>query len=220
MTTQQAYSSTVVSPWLALASVITGAALTAWTLTVAPGNLVGPLAGLVVAAAGIYLTTVRLAVGTERIVLGQGPWPRSGRVIPTAHIAEAHAENLTLGQVFGIGIAWQERTTRMTVRPGPALVLSLSNGECIRISTRDPDAAVAVIQSARAGDWPGGQPEDALTAGTLAGNGGSMTGNQQDRRPWFGPKRIGFGLRPQTWQGWLITAVFIAAVVILVRLIH
>jgi hypothetical protein len=24
------------------------------------------------------------------------------------------------------------------------------------------------------------------------------------RRPWFGPKRIGWGLRPQTWQGWTI----------------
>ena len=47
-----------------------------------------------------------------------------------------------------------------------------------------------------------------------------MTGGQQDRRPWFGPKRIGFGLRPQTWQGWLIMAVFIAAVVILAIVIH
>jgi hypothetical protein len=23
-------------------------------------------------------------------------------------------------------------------------------------------------------------------------------------RPWFGPKRIGYGFRPQTWQGWAI----------------
>jgi hypothetical protein len=47
-----------------------------------------------------------------------------------------------------------------------------------------------------------------------------VTGNQQDRRPWFGPKRIGFGLRPQTWQGWLIVAVLTAAVVILAIVIH
>ena len=26
-------------------------------------------------------------------------------------------------------------------------------------------------------------------------------------RPWFGPKRIGWGYRPQTWQGWLLLAV-------------
>ena len=24
------------------------------------------------------------------------------------------------------------------------------------------------------------------------------------RKSWFGPKRIGWGIRPQTWQGWLI----------------
>ncbi len=30
--------------------------------------------------------------------------------------------------------------------------------------------------------------------------------------PWFGPKRIGWGWTPITWQGWLLTAVFIAAV--------
>ena len=32
------------------------------------------------------------------------------------------------------------------------------------------------------------------------------------QRPWFGPKRVGWGIRPQTWQGWLITAVVIAAI--------
>jgi ABC-type dipeptide/oligopeptide/nickel transport system permease subunit len=35
------------------------------------------------------------------------------------------------------------------------------------------------------------------------------------KRPWFGPKRIGYGLRPQTWQGWAITLV-IALVVLAV----
>jgi len=33
-------------------------------------------------------------------------------------------------------------------------------------------------------------------------------------RPWFGPKRIGWGYRPQTWQGWLVTALSVAAVVV------
>jgi hypothetical protein len=40
------------------------------------------------------------------------------------------------------------RTTRLTVRPGPALVLSLTTGEYIRVSTPDPDAAVAIIGAA------------------------------------------------------------------------
>jgi hypothetical protein len=37
----------------------------------------------------------------------------------------------------------------------------------------------------------------------------------EPNRPWFGPKRFGVGLRPQTWQGFAIVAciVVIAAVV-------
>jgi hypothetical protein len=72
---QLAYSSTVVSPWLAVASVAMGAALSAWTFTVAPGNPIGPLLGLVVAATGVYLTTMRLAIGAER---GQRAWMAGG----------------------------------------------------------------------------------------------------------------------------------------------
>jgi hypothetical protein len=33
------------------------------------------------------------------------------------------------------------------------------------------------------------------------------------KRPWFGPKRIGYGLRPQTWQGWAVTLVIVLVVV-------
>ncbi|MGD0083076.1 MAG: hypothetical protein ABSD78_07750 [Acidimicrobiales bacterium] len=47
-----------------------------------------------------------------------------------------------------------------------------------------------------------------------------MTDDQQDHRPWFGPKRVGYGFRPQTWQGWLIVAVFVVAVVVIALLIH
>jgi hypothetical protein len=39
-------------------------------------------------------------------------------------------------------------------------------------------------------------------------------------RPWFGPKRFGSGLSPQTWQGWTITlapALIAIVVIILVR---
>jgi hypothetical protein len=39
-------------------------------------------------------------------------------------------------------------------------------------------------------------------------------------RPWFGPKRIGYGLRPQTWQGWAIvlTVLTVVAVVIAIAI--
>ena len=30
---------------------------------------------------------------------------------------------------------------------------------------------------------------------------------------WFAPKRYGFGATPATWQGWLLTAVFVVALI-------
>ena len=45
-----------------------------------------------------------------------------------------------------------------------------------------------------------------------------MTGSQPGRRLWFGPKCIGYGLRSQTWQGWLITVAFVAVVILIVTL--
>jgi len=41
-----------------------------------------------------------------------------------------------------------------------------------------------------------------------------MPEDQQPRRAWFGPKRIGWGLRPQTWQGWAVTALIVIIVVV------
>lgn len=32
------------------------------------------------------------------------------------------------------------------------------------------------------------------------------------RRPWFGRKRIGLGMRPISWQGWVLTVVYMIAV--------
>jgi hypothetical protein len=40
------------------------------------------------------------------------------------------------------------------------------------------------------------------------------------RRPWFGPKRIGWGIRPQTWQGWLVTMVIVAVIVVVALVVH
>jgi hypothetical protein len=36
----------------------------------------------------------------------------------------------------------------------------------------------------------------------------------QRKQPWFGPKRIGFGYGPRTWQGYLVTAVMAVLLVI------
>ncbi len=39
----------------------------------------------------------------------------------------------------------------------------------------------------------------------------SVPDNNRDKRPWFGPKQLGMGYRPQTWQGFLIMAIVILA---------
>lgn len=36
----------------------------------------------------------------------------------------------------------------------------------------------------------------------------------QRKQPWFGPKQIGFGYGPRTWQGYLVTAVMAMLLVI------
>jgi hypothetical protein len=41
-----------------------------------------------------------------------------------------------------------------------------------------------------------------------------------ERRPWFGPKRVGYGIRPQTWQGWTIVAAATVVIIVIAALIH
>jgi len=38
------------------------------------------------------------------------------------------------------------------------------------------------------------------------------------RKPWFGPNRSGPGWHPTSWQGWLIIAVLVAAIITVVVL--
>ena len=144
-TAKRAYSGTVVSPGHLIAGAAAGVLLAA----VMPADqLARLLVAAVVFLTGIYLATVRIAVGQKLIVLGQGPLGRPRWGIPLLDVADAQALSLSRAQVFGIGVPWHRRTTRMTVRPGPTLVLRLTTGDYVRISTPDPCAAVAIIRSA------------------------------------------------------------------------
>lgn len=40
------------------------------------------------------------------------------------------------------------------------------------------------------------------------------------REPWFGPKAFGWGLRPVSWQGWLLTAVLVGGVALTIFGLH
>jgi hypothetical protein len=52
-----------------------------------------------------------------------------------------------------------------------------------------------------------GSGESGFGAPLLGGPG--FTG----KRPWFGRKRLGYGIGPQTWQGWLLLAVLTALLI-------
>jgi hypothetical protein len=47
-----------------------------------------------------------------------------------------------------------------------------------------------------------------------------MNDDDRDRRPWFGPERVGLGLRPQTWQGWLVTLAIPVVIVVVIAVIR
>ena len=39
-------------------------------------------------------------------------------------------------------------------------------------------------------------------------------------KPWFRPKRIGWGWSPASWQGWAVLAAVAAVLIALARLAH
>jgi hypothetical protein len=145
---QRAYTSTVTGPAHLAAGVAGAAAFGAGTAAAGwPAWVTVPgVAAIVIAA--IHVSVVRLSIGAGRIVVGQGPWSRRGRVIPVETVTSAADEDLGWPQVFGFGIRLHRKTERVTVRPGPTLYLQLAGGEHLRISTQDPAAARSLLPAA------------------------------------------------------------------------
>jgi hypothetical protein len=143
---REAYTDTVVGPaQLGLALLGAAAVVAASALLAAPPWPVAAALAVVFVAVGLHLATVRLTAGADRVLLGQGPWGRPGRWIDVADVVSCSAMAVTWPEVFGVGLPFHRLTTRMTVRPGPALHLVLRDGEHIRISTTDPDTAVRIL---------------------------------------------------------------------------
>jgi hypothetical protein len=40
------------------------------------------------------------------------------------------------------------------------------------------------------------------------------------KRPWFGPKKVGWGLSPVSWPGWLALAIFLAGFAVSLSVWH
>jgi hypothetical protein len=209
---QRAYTSTVFGPIHLATGFACAAGFAVFTAVVGTPvwvTAVGAAAMLITAA---YLSLVRLSIGTDRILVGHG-LSGHARVIPAEAVASATEEHLRWAQVFGIGVSFHRATQRLTVRPGPTLHLQLTTGEHLRISTPHPATARSVMSSLPS-------PSSLASLPASAGEEERMDNNKSPR-PWFGPKRVGYGLRPQTWQGWTIVfAVAVAVIVIMLLVRH
>jgi hypothetical protein len=152
--TSQAYTSTVVAPDQVALALLADVVLL-YTLPDAPAWPLALVASIAFLALGLHLATVRLCVSADRILLGQGPWRRPARVIDAADVLECSVSSLGWAQIFGFGVPFRQRTTRLTVRPGPTLCLTVCGGEHVRVSTPDPAAAREIL-SIHANDPPRG----------------------------------------------------------------
>jgi hypothetical protein len=154
---RQAYTSTVVAPVQVIIAILLAPAV------VVPVGLVGApawqlaLVAVVIVATGVHLCAVRLTVGRDRLLLGQGPWGRPARVIAATSVWDARGVTLGWSQIFGLGMPFHWRASRLTIRPGPTLCLTLRSGEHIQISTPDPGAARRVLDAAGSDDTPQGR---------------------------------------------------------------
>lgn len=144
---RQAYTSTVVAPVQVGLAVLTAAGiLIAAAVGGAPAWPIAVIAAIMVVATGLYLSTVRLIIGADRVLIGQGLWGRA-RAIAASDVLDCRSTTLGWAQVFGIGVPFHQRTTRLTIRPGPTLCLTLRDGEHVRISTPDPDTAQRILST-------------------------------------------------------------------------
>jgi hypothetical protein len=207
---RRAYSCRVLaSPAVRVTSVLLAAAFgVAAAATDVTAGRVGLLAAaLGVLAATAWLGTVRVLLGAGQVQVGHGLSGGYGYAIPAARVAGAEAITLTWPQVFGFGLPTGPRDVRMTVRPGPTLVLTLDDGVRVRVSVPDPALAAHFLTHVSDGGAPG-----PATGRATPGLG------VPSRRPWFGPKHTGWGLRPLTWQGWTLTGLLVGAAILALTL--
>jgi hypothetical protein len=134
-----AYTSTVVARGHAVAGGVLGLVALALPAVGVPWP-VAVAAAVLLVVTGVRLGTVRLAIGETEVRVTAGLSGRARR-IPRARVRTATAVSLSRAQTLGLGLPLRTRTTRLTVRPGPTLVVALDDGEVLRISTAEPARA-------------------------------------------------------------------------------
>lgn len=142
----ETYTSTVVAPAQIALGAVSGVVVA--IILIALNSALWPfaiIAFLVAVGVGAYLSVVSLTITPGRITLGQGRGEREQRVLYAAELAESSSRTLTWPQCFGVGMPSADRSTRLSVRPGPALLLMTLEDELIVVSTPDPQAALRAL---------------------------------------------------------------------------
>ncbi len=125
-----------------------------------PGaSLAASLAVLAVIIVGIVLSTsLRVTAGTSGVIVRFGPLGLPRWTIPINRIDYVDVTYLPPWAMFG-GVWWSRRDgLRLTQRTGPALRLRLTTGRRVTITVNEPDAALAVLRDAVAGQRRRNQP--------------------------------------------------------------
>jgi hypothetical protein len=150
-TSVSTYTSTVVAPAQIVLGVAAGIAAAVVLVALDSGLWpVAILAFLVATGLAVYLGVLSVEIDTKRITLGQGRGEREPRVLYVNEVKTYGLQTLTWAQCFGIGLESDERTTRLSVRPGPTLELVLYDGEMLRLSVNDGPGAMRALDAARA----------------------------------------------------------------------
>lgn len=206
-----AYTGTVhaLGPSVVIAAVCLGLVLAAMLLTHTPRTTTLVGAGTMTLAVGLCVGLLgRLGVGISRDQIrfrpGWGRWQE----IDWAQVTACSLDHAGMAAVVGVGVPMKLREYRHIIAPGPALHLHLGTGEDYWLSlprNASPEALAPLLDTHSAVYTP-------HTATTPIGKDPDMT--TTSRKPWFGPKRIGWGVGPTSWQGWLIVALVVVALVI------
>ncbi|MGI8679731.1 MAG: hypothetical protein ACR2LX_13820 [Jatrophihabitans sp.] len=140
------YTSMVIAPAQIALGIVSGIVVA--VLLVALDSALWPLAivaFLVAAGVGYYLAPLTVSIDARHLVISQGRTDKEERIIPVDDITAVETRTVTWQQAFGFGIESDDLTSRLTVRPGPALFVSLISGEQLRLSAADPQAAIAAL---------------------------------------------------------------------------
>ena len=92
-----------------------------------------------------YLSTVTTTVTPAEITLAQGRGERDPRSIATGELTEVSAAAFTWPQCFGLDRLRQAGDTRLAVRAGPTLRLTLRSNEHVLVSVQDTAAAINLL---------------------------------------------------------------------------